>query len=94
MSKAGEVDPRFGPLFRAGHFVEAGSYRNVDTGAQFILAEAGLLPPSFNGQVATYIRSPRTWEGICRQRPLAEQSDGCHSLNQESRLLPRGDSIL
>jgi hypothetical protein len=44
-----------GELYTAGTRVPPGRYRRVDGGPrEFVFPEGGVLPPSFDGQVALY----------------------------------------
>lgn len=45
-----------GELYTAGTRVPPGRYRRVDGGSrEYVFPEGGVLPPSFDGQVALYV---------------------------------------
>lgn len=72
--KQHEIDPQYGPLYLAGEYAPAGTYRNVGTGREIDLPqEGGFLPPSFDGSVAVYARAPRTWDGLTRAAALRRE---------------------
>ena len=50
--------------FLAGDQVPSGRYRDVQTGREIQVEEAGALPASCDGHVAVYIRQARTWAEI------------------------------
>jgi hypothetical protein len=48
--------PLAAPLYHAGEWVPAGVYEDVETHRIVRLDEKDMLPPSFDGRVACYIR--------------------------------------
>lgn len=48
--------PLASPLYQAGEWVSAGIYEDVETHRVVRLDEKDMLPPSFDGRVACYIR--------------------------------------
>jgi len=71
-SKQYEFDPQHGTLYLAGEQVPAGTYRNIKSGRETHLDQAGVLPPSFDGSVAVYAAAPRTWAGLMQESTPAE----------------------
>jgi hypothetical protein len=49
-------------LLLAGERVPAGTYRQTGTARVVVMDGEGLLPASFDGTVACYLREPARWE--------------------------------
>ena len=47
--------------FLAGHTAPVGIYREIQTGREVQMEEAGILPATCDGHVAVYVRRPITW---------------------------------
>jgi len=71
-SKQYGFDPQHGTLYLAGEQVPAGTYRNIKSGREIHLSQAGILPPSFDGSVAVYATAPRTWAGLMQESAPVE----------------------
>jgi hypothetical protein len=55
-------------VLKAGMYVTAGAYRDVESGRDVVLVQDGVLPAAFDGRVAVYVLRPPTWGEIARSR--------------------------
>ena len=64
----------------AGHVAPAGVYHETQTGRELRMEEAGVLPATFDGHVAVYVRHPRTWAEMDDPQGDKLSAEGAHSV--------------
>lgn len=57
--------------FLAGHSAPSGIYREIQTGREVHMEQAGILPATCDGRVAVYVRLPLGWAQIKREKGCA-----------------------
>ena len=53
--------------FLAGHPVSAGLYRDMESRRELRMEEESILPATYDGHVAVYVKLPLTWSELCRE---------------------------
>jgi hypothetical protein len=71
--------------FLAGHPAPSGIYREIQTGREIQMEEAGILPASCDGHVAVYIRRPLTWAEIMQNQVNAENRVNAETMEGTTR---------
>ncbi|HZT41011.1 MAG TPA: hypothetical protein VFA07_02420 [Chthonomonadaceae bacterium] len=62
------IESEWEELFLAGEKVQPGLYRQLGSGREVRLEEEDVLPASFDGRVACYMRVQNTWSQLSPQK--------------------------